>query len=306
MFDSSTLDVAIGIVFIYLLMALICSAANELIARLLGMRSATLEDGIRNLLQGTHPSDPHVQQLVDKLYDHPLIQGYYKQGKFDEILNRKGRPSYIPPATFALALLDNFLPQDRTSGVTVLQEIRAEVNALPDINAKRALLLLIDEANDDLTAARANVEHWFNDSMERVNGWYVRKVQLILLGLALTFSIALNADTLFIANALSRDSSVRSAIAAAAQDSVKATPGNEGTSPVGRIITFQNELSDLKAPVGWQNRLPTETVGWLAKGLGWLITGLAVSLGAPFWFDVLNKVTNVRSSGSTRKVAPKA
>jgi hypothetical protein len=246
-----------------------------------------------------------VEELVAKIYDHPLIQGYYKPGKFDSIFGRVGRPSYIPSTTFALALLDNFIPKDRTAGVTVLQEIRAQVNLLPDINAKLALLLLIDEANDDLTAARANVEHWFNDTMERVNGWYVRKVQLILLVLALAFSIALNADTLFIANSLSRDSGLRSAIAAAAQDSVKAPPANDGTTSVGRIVTFQNELADLKAPVGWQNKMPSEAVGWLAKALGWVITGLAVSLGAPFWFDVLNKVTNVRSSGSTRKAAPK-
>jgi len=305
MFDSSTLDVAIGIVFLYLLMALICSAANELIARLLAMRAATLEDGIRNLLQGNHPVNPRVQELVDNLYNHPLIQGYYKQGKFDAILGRKGRPSYISPGTFALALLDNFLPQNRTAGVTVLQEIRAEVNDLPEINAKRALLLLIDEANGDLTKARSNVETWFNETMERVNGWYVRKVQLILLVLALAFSVALNADTLFIANALSRDSGVRSAIAAAAQDSVKVTSANEGTSPVARIVAFQNDLADLKAPVDWQNKIPTDTWGWLAKGFGWVITGLAVSLGAPFWFDVLNKITNIRASGSPRKAASK-
>lgn len=37
--------------------------------------------------------------------------------------------------------------------------------------------------------------------------------------------------------------------------------------------------------------------GWLQKFLGLLITGLAAAQGAPFWFDVLKKVVNVRSSG---------
>ncbi len=35
--------------------------------------------------------------------------------------------------------------------------------------------------------------------------------------------------------------------------------------------------------------------GWSI--LGWLITALAISLGAPFWFDMLNKVIRLRSSG---------
>ena len=30
--------------------------------------------------------------------------------------------------------------------------------------------------------------------------------------------------------------------------------------------------------------------------IGWLITALAVSLGAPFWFDVLNKIIVIRST----------
>lgn len=42
--------------------------------------------------------------------------------------------------------------------------------------------------------------------------------------------------------------------------------------------------------------IPTTCLGWLQKLLGWLITGVAVSLGAPFWFDVLNKFMVVRST----------
>jgi hypothetical protein len=35
----------------------------------------------------------------------------------------------------------------------------------------------------------------------------------------------------------------------------------------------------------------------LSKVLGWAISGLAASQGAPFWFDVLKRFTNVRSAG---------
>jgi hypothetical protein len=33
------------------------------------------------------------------------------------------------------------------------------------------------------------------------------------------------------------------------------------------------------------------------KAAGLAITVLAVSLGAPFWFDLLNKLANLRASG---------
>jgi len=34
--------------------------------------------------------------------------------------------------------------------------------------------------------------------------------------------------------------------------------------------------------------------------LGWLITALAISLGAPFWFDLLNKLMTLRGSIKTK------
>ena len=40
--------------------------------------------------------------------------------------------------------------------------------------------------------------------------------------------------------------------------------------------------------------------------LGWLITAFAVSMGAPFWFDLLNKFVNIRASGKAPEEEPKA
>jgi hypothetical protein len=50
-----------------------------------------------------------------------------------------------------------------------------------------------------------------------------------------------------------------------------------------------------------QNKVLAVFAGWSLKGIGWLITALAVSQGAPFWFDVLNKVVNTRASGVVPK-----
>jgi hypothetical protein len=40
--------------------------------------------------------------------------------------------------------------------------------------------------------------------------------------------------------------------------------------------------------------------------LGWLITALAATLGAPFWFDMLNKVIAIRGVGKSPEERPKA
>ena len=54
-------------------------------------------------------------------------------------------------------------------------------------------------------------------------------------------------------------------------------------------------------PIGWPadvtSTLPGNLTGWMALLFGWLVTGLAASLGAAFWFDVLGKALQIRGSG---------
>ena len=59
-------------------------------------------------------------------------------------------------------------------------------------------------------------------------------------------------------------------------------------------------------PVGWGDEdpfgirepVPDWTLGtWLAHLMGWILTAAAVSLGAPFWFDLLGRVAKLRGTG---------
>jgi hypothetical protein len=61
-------------------------------------------------------------------------------------------------------------------------------------------------------------------------------------------------------------------------------------------IPFRNNQG-LLACNGIAN-LPMDLNGWLAKILGMLITGAAAAQGAPFWFDILKKIINVRGTGT--------
>jgi hypothetical protein len=73
-FGSVILEVAIGLVLVYLLASLAVTVANELIAQLLGLRARKLEQGLRRLLDGTTTGDEN--SLAAKLLAHPLIQGF--------------------------------------------------------------------------------------------------------------------------------------------------------------------------------------------------------------------------------------
>ena len=62
----------------------------------------------------------------------------------------------------------------------------------------------------------------------------------------------------------------------------------------------QNRVAELKLPIGWEwrNYIPHRQAaqnGWYAFP-GWLLTAAALSFGAPFWFDLLLKLVNIRNT----------
>src|SRR5262244_251647 len=97
MLGLTTLDVAIGIAFFYLIFSLICTTANEAIARWLKRRPRTLQEAIHQLLGNT--------ELENAVLAHPLI-GNLSRSRPGKAKGGSEVPSYIPASTFATALLD--------------------------------------------------------------------------------------------------------------------------------------------------------------------------------------------------------
>lgn len=302
MFGSTVLEVGVGLVFVYWILGLLCSTINEqVIVPLLKLRAKTLEEGIKNLL-----SDPNMlvdpkEDLVDKLYKTPLIKGLSRKAASA----KPSKPSYIPGDTFALALLSVDAVQ------TYKKDPTAAKSPIPE-----ALQLLLEKAQNDpaakndpakvLAAKVASIEKWFNDSMDRVTGWYKRRVQVIIFFLALVIVVALNVDTISLITNLSNSTTLRSAIVSAAQGATNAQ--NNANSVQKNTQTIQDNIKSFQPFIGWSNTGPNSTLpipadfwGWvywvLYKIVGLLATILAVSLGAPFWFDLLNKFMAFRSSG---------
>lgn len=280
MFGSDILDVSIGIVFVFVLVSTICSAVREALEALLKTRASYLEFGIRQLL-----SDPKGQGLAREVFEHPLIFSlfagdYAPGGERRRWWRGRNLPSYIPSRNFALALMD------------VLNASGTAQIANPKV--QRAVQLAIDAAHGNLDQARLNVEAWYDSAMDRVSGWYKRSTQWIIFGIALVIAIGANIDTLAIADYLYRHNAERSAIV----QTVEKTAGTAGSE-----ATYEKAMQQLDAlhlPIGWKGPPDTSTqpATWerVRPLIGWLITAFAATLGAPFWFDVLNKIMVIRST----------
>jgi len=312
MFGLEMLDLAIGIIFIFLLLSLICSALNELLEAWLKNRAANLEKGIRELL-----SDPDGTAMAEKLYNHPLVFALFR-GKYAP--GSKKLPSYIPSRNFALALMDIVLPASQTSEpAQSLQPLRTAVGDLPNEKLKEALLTLLNAAGGNIDKVRQNIEDWYNSSMDRVAGWYKRRVQIIILFLGFGIAIFTNADTIAIFKSLTTDAPLRNSLVAAAEEYAKTQPGESPGAPTERIEENMKKLEALGLPIGWDwkskindaphaitnfRAVPVTFWGWVLKVIGWLITAMAISLGAPFWFDLLNKFMVIRSTVKPHEKSP--
>jgi hypothetical protein len=284
MFGSTILDAAIGIIFIYLLVSLVISATNELIAAMLKSRAENLSRGIQALLQ-----DPSQTGWVARLYQHPLIQS---------LSPPNSKPSYIPSRTFALALLDLIAPAT-VDGSRTVADLKTGIANLPQ-PLQRTLTTLLDEAQHDVERLKTQIEIWFNNGMDRASGWYKRKTQWIQFFLGLCLVIALNIDSVHIGRALfAVNSPLRASLVESAK-SFGAEPGG-ANKPIKDVV---DAISTASLPIGW-SEIPKRDQ-WLTMALGWLITAFAVSLGAPFWFDLLNKFINIRASGKAPEEEPKA
>ena len=341
---SSIAGIASGLVFVYLLLSLMCTAAKEILELFLRKRSADLEAGIRELL-----NDPQGVGLAKDVFEHPLIfslfRGDYKpapcwsrfftrQASWKDYFDKcclSELPAYIPAANFAVALTDVVLRPDSvppvvtsnaptpTSSPASRQPVTTEgagaapvptlietLEAIQNTQVRRALLTLAQDATNDEKQLQAGIEAWFNSAMDRVSGEYKRWSQAILLTLGVLIAVGLNVDTIAIINSLSQDPAQVQKVLTAANNYLTTHPGNNQSNPGQQLQLVVSELQGSGLPIGWYSKtLPKFDDGWawVRKVSGLFLTSLAISMGAPFWFDVLNQVMVVRSTGKPRSMS---
>ena len=374
MFGSVIVEIAIGLVFVYLLLSFVVTAVQELVNSVFKIRAVQLAKGIQKMLGANKAKE---------FFDHALIKGLSP----NKLIFRNGtrRPSYIPPRTFVSTLVDMIASAGGQAQRTVA-EVQMGINNIRDSDLKKSLTVLLDDCKRDLNEFEKRLETWFNDQMDRVSGWYKRKAQLITLLAALLVTIVMNADTLAIVKTLSSNSTLRALLVKQAEEATKSSSGNQTPQTPQKDVPAKGpkpmeaarqppakpdqspQTKDLKAkdapkpeevnqktkpesdllfkelsqrftdveksidrvqglglPLGlgwWQNarytsECPQDKAGcakkycptdkdedckelglfFLAAIPGWILTALAISLGAPFWFDMLNKVVSIRSSG---------
>lgn len=317
MLNSTVVDVAVGLFFVYGMLSSVCSVLNEYIQRIFDTRARQLERALQTLL------DDRSGQLFTKVKDHALIRVIAH--------SPKKLPSYLPSSTFSRALFDALVERVDGEHPLTFKRVRDEILKLPDSSdVKAALLSLANSAENDIAALRGHVEKWFDDAMDRLSGGYKRHVTTWIFALGFLVAAGTNADSILLVQRLEHEDALRAAVTARAEhaEAAASKPSADG-QPAGapdasRLWADTEQLKELDL-LFWDTTQLTSAEGeaghplamrrpeWSASWLRWLVlklaglvmTGLAVSLGAPFWFDLLGRLVNLRATGAKpAKTAP--
>ncbi|MBI5962768.1 MAG: hypothetical protein HY863_04785 [Chloroflexi bacterium] len=297
---DAILEVAIGLVVTWLIISMATGQIQEAIIEVLNWRATFLEQRLQEMFKDS--------TMLEQFYKHPLIEPLSTK----TIWGKKRNPTNIPNPVFAKAAVDIFLnagkavndiPAGTMSLAAMNQSMQESFKYIDNRNKvfARTLKYLIPKMDEEtatvelkLAEYRGNVEAWFDTAMGQATALYRKYASAIALVLGFIIAVFFNVDSVAIVNHLWRDPTLRQAIVAQAE--------NINPEESFSVTSIQDKLDELALPVGWNDQTtPQDVSGWGLKVLGIFLTGSAASLGAPFWFDVLNKMLGLKSTKDAKK-----
>ncbi|MGB0346678.1 MAG: hypothetical protein ACPGGA_04275 [Balneolaceae bacterium] len=281
MFGIEALNIVIGMIFIYLLFSLFVSIINEIIGNLFNSRGNKLFESIKELIgeEGINDlsKDPRIKVLTQK---GSMISS--AKADLDELKNTKW-PEYIPESLFAEIIAD--LDNSKLGGV-------------------------IGDFNDDVKNSSDKMKEVYETALLKTSQTYRQYARKLTLLVSILVVLAFNIDSIAIFKDLANNPEDAAIVAEMAENYLAANDsldlGASDESIAELKLKLQNlqeaQLQDLESSLGfgWKSLQFWTELKWHTLP-GWIITILALSLGAPFWFDLLKKVVSIKQELKSTK-----
>lgn len=291
-------EVGIGLALTFFAVAFIASAVVEAGARLFRKRANDLETTITALL-----GSPTLDEVLRETSVYRALRIGSGGGKAAD--NHDAKPSYIPATAFADAAIE-MLARIRAKATDDSTATEQLVTALGEGPFGARVDALVAESKGDLTAIKAGIESWFDASMARLQGKYERDIRWWLFGVGLALAAVANISAVTVTQRLWTDTVVREAVVANAAARSDGEGQDLTSADLEDVAEAVQGVEQLGLPIGWT---ATASPGW-DRALTWhllgiVATALAAMLGAPFWFDVMKKLSEART-GMIRRPLPAA
>lgn len=309
---------------------------QKAIVRMLNDQPQTRTSTTAKSLSKAFYDHPLIKSLRQDSFLKRMLPAYMKKETFSKVLVDLLRGNNVRPGDSSRTPIQNSLDTkkiawDPTVGI--------------DDETLSYLRSIWTDAQGDVDRFKELLEKWYDEMMDRTTGWYKKAVQKILFVIGIVLAIGFNVDTITIATKLQKDPKLRAAVVAQATEFTKAHPNLEKElkdqqSQIDSLNARQANLLTARADaqrfydstkklrdtlysqaanlvnndiMSVNNLLGLGYPGEICNNIywytpfGWILTALAISLGAPFWFDLLNKLMKLRSSvAPTEEKSPKS
>ena len=335
-----TLDILIGATTVVLMFALALTVLTQAITSLLERKGQHLRSGLASLLQQLGIEQrPIAERIAGAVLEHPLLspgKNWFGRVRLGAVIHREelttllldaaaGEQPSLWPALDASAresLQKMLVANGIHNPAAVLKRVRMAALQLeagsPELanDVRQSMALLHEAASDYL----ARVNAWFDQTIDRVSLEFTRHTHYVTFALSMLVVPSVQLDMIAVVNRLAVDQSLRQQLMqsaesdpsmqepadpAAGQPAVsvpaeQGAPGGQGVAPV----TIKGSYYDALAQAGLIT-FPFDRARWpqqwnVRKVPGMLIAVLLISLGAPFWYNVLKDLLGLRSSLSAK------
>jgi hypothetical protein len=328
------LDLVVGIIFIFFLLSIICSSIVEMVLTVKRVRANILGQWLLTIFNTkiTNAQNEPVS-LGHEIMDHCALTALSPKDEAPSYIDAKNFVAALLDKVTAFSKVVNPTSIDQViesvaSSTAISEELRRAFLIYAN-EAKDTFNALTEKTTGAIEMFRGKLEDWYNSNMDRLTGTlkskYTRKITFVA---AVIVCLLLNADTIEISKYLYNNPDARAAVAAqayktgaddsikqnmqqlkqaiATNDTAKLTLNQLQDSIESKVQSINKAKAalDQSIPLGWSKAEIAGVKGYglllfgLAKLVGLAITIIAIMMGAPFWFDVLNKISNLRGSGT--------
>lgn len=326
--NLAILDVAIGLVLIYLLLSLVCSAVLEFVNESLNRRGGSLERQLKRLMgEGAFKEfcnlpgfatlksrEPFISKWIGRCLDKVKIRKLRRPvGWLRRRLKVSSFPSYIPNDAFADLAIDWY------------RKYHQSREWCDNEAFGKALAKLDVESGGDQNGFRTRVVEWFKNSMDRMGGRFRSKSNRWMFVIAVVVVLLSNANTFRLVNEMYRNPAVQQTLVAQAE-AVAANGKEDLTDPEKLRSTLkavpllgwpESESATNEEKLSWRDRVRylirggrdyfrDFSVSDLVAVFGFALTILALMMGADFWFNALQRLVRIRTSLKPKKAKAKA
>lgn len=308
-----SIDILIGAVSVVLLFSMAVTVLTGAIAGLLNLRGVQLRKGITDLLTHLDASvNPDVaKQIASAVLKHPLISDSVK--RLGTVIHRDELTTLL----MDLAAGNSAgMTQVATTALTTALRNNGIDNPQATLDSVRSISMILESTHPELaTDARTTaailqgaeskyvgkINAWFDQTIDRTAQRFTFHTRYIAFACALIVAAGVQLDAISLLNRLALDDSFRAATTEAAKqlvdtaDPTKSTPQN----PSPDVAAVRDHYYKILSVAGLVV-MPVDAEWvkqWsLKKVPGILLTAMLLTLGAPFWYNVLKNLLALRSS----------